>query len=94
MSTFKVGQAVVCINAESANAPGPDYHYIPGELVLKQDGIYVVGEIEYEGDRELLSFREDPTYTFFDSYDFRPLTPDYEFVEEVIRQVSPKEKVY
>lgn len=83
---FKVGQKVVCIdgvNRITTSGPdkgregfGPKPHQIVKVSLINDEGF--IGFDEY-GNQELF----DPAF-------FRPL--DYDFVEEVIKQVTPKKQ--
>lgn len=94
MSTFKTGQRVVCVDAVGANSPSdPESAEVLPTMrmvcVIK-DEIYTIREIELEDGSEWLTLEEVNHNVCFESHHFRPLQLDYNFVEEVIKQVTPK----
>lgn len=88
---FRVGQRVVCINAQSANTPDPRWCVRNLAKVL-QDEIYTISNITIDDFGTWFTFDEVAKHTEFESRDFKPLELDHEFVNEVIKQVTPKKQ--
>lgn len=91
MSTFRVGQRVVCIS-NMANKPHENSGIVEDKahFLVEVDEIYTIEAIEYDEDGEWLLLVEVPGWQF-ESTEFRPLKMDYDFVEEIIKQVTPVE---
>ena len=78
MANFRVGQKVVCV-AESFS--------------VKEGEIYTI-DFQFEDGGVLLKEVESITWRkSFKPHRFKPLQLDHDFVEEVIKQVTPKEEL-
>lgn len=84
---FKVGQKVVCIRENWETVAGP-HKGRSGFGPKKHDIVEISGLHNYKGDVYLI-FIEYGDKDAFTPKNFRPL--DYDFVEEVIKQVKPQE---
>lgn len=75
---FRVGQRVIC--------------KIPSITVVK-DCVYTIKEIIFDGDGLILNEVEPRSGCLgFHKWRFEPLELDHEFVNEVIKQVTPKKQ--
>ena len=83
---FRVGQKVVCIVRNSWINQKQEYNIGPG----KNEIVTIAETVVFENEM-FLGFEEYPPSEGYDAKKFRPL--DYDFVEEVIAQVQPKEEV-
>ena len=82
---FKIGQKVVCINAEAANNIHPSCKNPPIGLVI-QNEIYTILFIDYDFEIPCLVFEEIGGHTYFEHHDFRPL--DYSFVDKLLESLK------
>lgn len=89
MSNFKVGQKVVCVNAKEANKIHPSSRKEWKGTDVLQNEIYKISNIN-NTDGCWLMFEETGEDTEYEHWSFRPLQLDYDFVEEVIKQIEPQ----
>ncbi len=88
MANFRVGQKVVCVNDETIIDRELLQRKVP--YGLNKYVIYTCLWVYVDEDGDEVLFIKELNHSFL-SIRFRPL--DYDFVEEVIKQVKPKELV-
>lgn len=90
MSNFRVGQKVVCVKRDSWKTVFGQQNICNDPVFNK---IYTVSDLEEFEGNTFLSFEELSPYGSWGSKNFKPLQLDHEFVEEIIKQVTPKEEL-
>lgn len=93
MHKYKIGDKVICVDGRKANSLHNYNSYEEIEGITKdhwvvESNIYTIRHIEVEDGLEWLGFVGIP-HVVYSAEDFRPASLDYNFVEEVLKNIKP-----